>query len=96
MLMRSSLFTTVLKSFAVLGVSCALITGLPSVSQTEQEYLLNVEGNLTADDEKLDNGLYVDVYELDTVPDQNLVILYASDEYDTYLYVFEQKWHSYS
>ncbi|AFY37287.1 Tetratricopeptide TPR_1 repeat-containing protein [[Leptolyngbya] sp. PCC 7376] len=93
MLMRPSVFAAVLKSCAILSFAGGLWIAAPSLAETERDYLLNEQGELTADDEQLDSGHYLDAYAVDTVPDQNLVILLGSDDFDSYLYVFDEEWN---
>ena len=82
------------QSIAALIFAASLASSPPTFAEeTEREYLLNIEGALTVEDEQLENGLYVDVHEIETEPNQDFVILLGSDDFDSYLFVFDAEWN---
>ncbi|OKH16029.1 CHAT domain-containing protein [[Limnothrix rosea] IAM M-220] len=93
MLMRPSFFAATCKSLAALGFASGLWLGMPSLADTERDFILNEQGALTEEDERLDNGRYVDFFELVTEANQNLVILLGSDDFDSHLFVFDGEWN---
>ena len=93
MLMRSSFFAVASKFLAALSFAASLWLAIPVLAETEREFILNEEGALTADDEQLENGRYLDFFEVVTEANQNLVILLGSDDFDSHLFVFDQEWN---
>lgn len=83
------------KSIAALIFTASLASSPPTFAEeTEQKYLLNEAGELTTEDEQVKDGSYLDVYEIETQPNQDLVILLGSDDFDSYLIIFDEEWNN--
>ncbi|MGB2926379.1 MAG: CHAT domain-containing tetratricopeptide repeat protein [Limnothrix sp.] len=88
---RSSLLS---QGFSALFLGLSLSTS--AAAQTEQtaiDFILNEAASLTTTDDQVDNGRYVDIHEIEVAPNEDLVVLLASDEFDTYLFVFDEEWN---